>query len=75
MFHRENYDLRHAWLVNAKPMGISVPTKKYLDVKPDRRTQLQAEWNAPLRWPLYLLLALAIAGVIPAVKTYFRERS
>jgi ABC-type transport system substrate-binding protein len=75
LFHRENYALRHAWVVNAKPMGISVPTKKYIDVRPDRRRQLQAEWNAPVRWPLYLLAVLAIAAIIPAVRTYYRERS
>jgi hypothetical protein len=74
LYHREDYVLRHAWLVNSKPMGISVPTKKYLDVKPELRTQMQARWNAPVRWPLYLVVALALAAAVPAVRTYYRER-
>jgi oligopeptide transport system substrate-binding protein len=74
LFHREDYALRHAWLVNSKPMGISVPTKKYLDVKPEERKRMQAQWNAPVRWPLYLVLALVLAAAVPAVRTYYRER-
>jgi ABC-type transport system substrate-binding protein len=74
LFHRENYGLRHAWVVNSKPMGISVPTEKYEDVRPKLRAQMQAEWNAPVRWPLYLLLALVAAAAVPAVRTYYRER-
>ncbi len=74
LFHNESYGLRHGWLVNAKSMGISVPTSKYEDVDPALRERLQTSWNAPVRWPLYLVL-LAIAGaVVPAVRTYYRER-
>jgi ABC-type transport system substrate-binding protein len=74
LFHREDYGLRHAWIVNAKPMGISVPTDKYMDVDPVLRARLQAEWNAPVRWPLYLILLAIAAAVVPAVRTYYRER-
>jgi ABC-type transport system substrate-binding protein len=74
LYHREDYGLRHAWMLNAKSMGISVPINKYEDVAPDVRRRLQAEWNAPVRWPLYLLLAALAAAVVPAVRTYYRER-
>lgn len=74
LFHRESYALRHAWVVNAKSMGISVPTQKYEDVDPALRERLQAEWNAPVRWPLYLVLLAIAAAVAPAVRTYYRER-
>ena len=43
--------------------GHLLPVYKYKDVKPEMRARLQAEWNTPVRWPLYLLLALAIAAV------------
>ena len=52
LYHNEDYKLSHAWLVNSKPMGISYPAFKYKDVKPEMRTRLRAEWNAPVRWPL-----------------------
>jgi ABC-type transport system substrate-binding protein len=74
LFFREAYALRHAWVVNAKPMGISYPTYKYRDVKPELRARMRAEWNVPVRWPLYVLLAALAAAVVPAVRTYYRER-
>jgi hypothetical protein len=74
LHHRENFTLRHAWLANAKPMGISYPVYKYLDVKPETRARLQAEWNGPVRWPLYLLALALVALTVPAVRTYHRER-
>jgi hypothetical protein len=55
-------------------MGISVPTEKYQDVDPVQRARMQAAWNAPVRWPLYLALIALIAVTVPAVRTYYRER-
>ena len=74
LYHRENFVLSHAWLVNSKAMGISHPAYKYKDVRPELRAKLRAEWNAPLRWPLYLVLILVVAATVPAVRTYYRER-
>ena len=74
LFHNERYALRHTWLANAKPMGISYPTYKYKDVNAERRAQMQAAWNAPVRWPLYLLLLALVAVTVPAIRTYYRER-
>jgi ABC-type transport system substrate-binding protein len=74
LYHAESYVLSHDWLINSRPMGISVPTDKYEDVDPGLRARLQAEWNAPVRWPLYLVLIAIAAAVVPAVRTYYRER-
>jgi len=74
LFHRENYELSHAWLINSKSWGISNPAHKYKDVQPEVRTRLQAEWNAPVRWPVYLVLLAVVALTVPAVRTYYRER-
>ena len=74
LYHREHYTLSHAWLVNSKPMGISHAAYKYKDVRPELRAKLRAEWNAPVRWPLYLVLILVVAATVPAVRTYYRER-
>ena len=73
-FHLEDFVLSHAWLVNSKPMGISYPAYKYKDVRPELRARLQSEWNAPLRWPLYLVLCAIVVLTVPAVRTYYRER-
>jgi oligopeptide transport system substrate-binding protein len=74
LYHEEDFMLNQAWLVNAKPMGISYPAYKYKDVRPELRSRLQAEWNAPVRWPLYLALLAVIGLAAPAVRTYYRER-
>ena len=74
LYHLEAFVLSHAWLVNSKPMGISYPAYKYKDVRPELRARLQAQWNAPVRWPLYLVLFAVVALVVPAVRTYYRER-
>jgi oligopeptide transport system substrate-binding protein len=74
LYHREDFVLSHAWLVNSKPMGISYPAYKYKDVKPEMRAKLRAEWNAPVRWPIYLVLILVVAVTVPAIRTYYRER-
>jgi ABC-type oligopeptide transport system substrate-binding subunit len=73
LFFREAYVLRHAWMVNSKPTSI-YQTYKYKDVNPQQRAQMQAAWNAPVRWPLYLMLLAIAAAVVPAVRTYYRER-
>jgi ABC-type transport system substrate-binding protein len=74
LYHSEAYTLSHAWLVNSKPSGISNPVYKYKDVKPALRARLRAQWNEPVRWPLYLVLLAAAAATVPAVRTYYRER-
>jgi oligopeptide transport system substrate-binding protein len=74
LYHGEDYTLSHKWLINSKPMGISNPSYKYKDVKPELRTQLRAQWNTPVRWPLYLLALAIVAVIVPAVRTYYRER-
>jgi ABC-type transport system substrate-binding protein len=74
LYHLEDFVLSHAWLVNSKPMGISYPAYKYKDVRPQVRARLQAEWNAPVRWPLYVVLFAIVCLTVPAVRTYYRER-
>jgi ABC-type transport system substrate-binding protein len=74
LYHEEDYTLSHAWLINSKPMGISYPAYKYRDVDVALRTRLRKEWNAPVRWPAYVLLIAVIGLTVPAVRTYYRER-
>jgi hypothetical protein len=55
-------------------MGISYPAYKYKDVRPELRAHMRAEWNVPVRWPVYVLLAAVVALTVPAIRTYYRER-
>jgi ABC-type transport system substrate-binding protein len=74
LFHREDYVLAHAWVVNSKPIGLSYPTYKYMDVRPQMRARLREQWNVPVRWPLYVAFLLLVAVTLPAVRTFYRER-
>ena len=56
------------------PMGISIPTYEYRDLDPERRAALRLEWNEPIVWPAWVLLGLAIAVIVPGIRTYVRER-
>ena len=74
LFHRENYTLYHGWVRNVKPAGLSLPTAKYLDIDPELRRRQRAEWNQPVLWPAFALVAVGIAVVAPGIVTFLRER-
>lgn len=66
--------LQHGWVANVKPSGLSIPNFQYLDIDAQKRARLRREWNEPIVWPLYVLVVLAIAILIPGIRTYLRER-
>ena len=74
LYHGETYALYQGWLRNVKPMGLPVPTLKYRDVDPVRRARLRQVWNRPVRWPIYVLILVFLAVVVPGVRTFLRER-
>mgnify|MGYP001145732312 CR=1 FL=1 len=74
LFHPEDYVLLHSWMRNVKVAGISLPSVKYYDIEPALRARLRTEWNRPIVWPAYLLLALAVLLIAPGVRTFLRER-
>lgn len=74
LFHDEAFILRHEWLMNAKPMGLSYPVFKYRDIDPVLRAQQRVAWNRPVLWPLFVLIALLVVATVPAIRTLYRER-
>ena len=74
LYHDESYVLSHPWVKNVKTFGLSYPTLKYLDLEPQRRARLRKSWNQPIRWPLWVALALLVAFIVPGIVTFFRER-
>jgi ABC-type transport system substrate-binding protein len=61
------------WVTNGKPSIMIRDMAKYYRVDPALRTQKQAEWNHPIRWPLALLAVAALALVWVARRS-FRAR-
>ncbi len=59
-FHPKNYVLRHGWLYNVKPNVMANNRLKYWRVDAAQRDRLRREWNRPVRWPLWLLVAASL---------------
>ncbi len=72
--HPETYGLTHAWLKHRKSFGISFPMTKYQDLDVAKRAELRRAWNEPITWPAWALAGVAIAVVVPGIRTFFRER-
>ena len=47
---------------------------KYRRIEPAMRQQFQAEWNRPVRWPLYATGVLLLIIVLPAVIGYRQQQ-
>jgi ABC-type transport system substrate-binding protein len=72
-FHPKGYSLYHSWLKNAKPNLMANNSLKYLRIDAKLRAQRQAEWNRPVLWPFAVVIALLIAGSLPALVVYRRR--
>ena len=72
-FHPVSYGLTHAWMMNGKPNNMARNNLKYLRVDVDQRAERRREWNQPIVWPALLILAVLVAGSIPAFASYRRR--
>ena len=72
-FYEKAYTLQHGWIHNRKPGKIIRNTLKYQRVDVAARERKRAEWNAPVLWPLILVVALGGGLVAPAVIHYRRR--
>lgn len=73
LIHVESYALLQGWVSNAKPLGMSYSTLKYLDVDPVVRAEKQHAWNRPVTWPAWVLAIVVLAAVLPAAVTIVRR--
>ena len=61
------------WVHNGKPSILIRDMAKYYRVDAATRAAKQAEWNAPVRWPL-ALLGLALLGAVWWARRSFKAR-
>ena len=54
------------WVTNSKPAILIRDHGRYLKVDSAERTAKLAEWNRPVWWPLTLIVAVVIAGILVA---------
>jgi len=74
LFYPEDYALVQGWLKNVRPVGLSIPTAKYYDIDPAQRRTRRSSWNEPVLAPAFALVALLVLLLVPAVRTFMRER-
>ncbi|MBI3776450.1 MAG: ABC transporter substrate-binding protein [Gammaproteobacteria bacterium] len=72
-FHSKDFGLFHEWYKNAKPNDMANNTLKYKRVDPELRAQKRVEWNAPVTWPVWLMVAILLLGTAPAFVIYRRH--
>ena len=72
-FHPVSYGLTHAWMMNGKPNNMARNNLKYLRVDVAKRAEMRRAWNQPVVWPALLILAVLVAGSIPAFASYRRR--
>jgi len=72
-FHPRQFTLHHAWYFNAKPNLMAHNTLMYRRIDPQLREKLRAEWNRPVLWPLWVLLAVFVISLVPAVLAWRRR--
>ncbi len=72
-FHPKSYGLEHSWVFNRKPSTVANNTMKYTRIDPALRETKRAEWNRPVRWPLFAFAALLLALVWPAWRHWKRS--
>jgi len=72
-FHPEAYTLYHDWLKNVKPNAMAQNKLKYQRIVPQERQGYRKKWNKPILWPIWLLFAVLVLSLVPAVITYRRK--
>ena len=69
-FHPTAYTLHHDWYGNSKPNLMARNTLKYKTIDAVQRSQARRAWNAPILWPVGLLVTALLLSAVPAWRTY-----
>ncbi len=70
----KQFSLHHVWVKNSKPNLMANNTLKYQRLEPALRTDLQNQWNRPVRWPLYAMAIIVVLIVLPAFAGFRRQQ-
>jgi ABC-type transport system substrate-binding protein len=72
-FHPKDYRLFHSWMLNQKPNKMARNGLKYQRIDAERRERKRSEWNRPVLWPIFLILAILVVMALPAVMAFRRR--
>lgn len=73
-FYPKDFSLHHKWSRPSKPNAIGNNTYKYHRMEPELRAKLQAQWNAPITWPLKTISLGMGFIILPVFVGYWRRQ-
>ncbi len=69
------FSLNHSWNSASKPHGIANNTLKYQDINTNLRAMKRTQWNAPIYWPIALVVIAILILLLPLIIGYwFKEK-
>jgi len=71
--HPKAFSLHHAWYKNSKPNLMANNTLKYKRIEPELRAKKRMAWNKPVTWPLWTMLLVFVALILPGIISYRRK--
>lgn len=71
-FYPKSFALYHLWTSPSKISGLIHNNLKYVSVDPMLRVEKQKQWNVPLIWPVWLIIAGIVIILLPALVFYYR---
>lgn len=69
-FHPKELALQNPWLAPIKPSQMTRNHLKYMKLDPQLRDALRQQWNQPVLWPLWWMLAVLALLIVPVVIWY-----
>jgi len=73
-WHPHSYVLNNHWVRNVKAHGISKSVVKYFAVDTEQRSQAQAAWNAPVLWPIFVVVGILLVALLPGYRGFRRRQ-
>jgi oligopeptide transport system substrate-binding protein len=71
--HPKAFSLHHGWVKNSKPNLMANNTLKYRRIDPQLRAEKRRAWNKPVTWPLWAMLIIFVAVILPGIISYRRK--
>ncbi|MBI5450577.1 MAG: ABC transporter substrate-binding protein [Gammaproteobacteria bacterium] len=71
--HPKSFALSHRWYHNSKPNLMANNTLKYVRIDPGLRSELRRQWNRPVVWPVWVMVAGVLLLIVPALIAYRRR--
>lgn len=67
--------LTQDWMSPMKKNSFSQMLLKYAHIDALERNQLRIEWNRPVIWPLFGMMVLGFALILPLVRAYWKKQN